>query len=182
MWLTVQGKETGCLSIRKWKTEQDARKYIRDSFTESLEFVESAMHYDGDFRGDIDDSVFEKYNWFCGESNNIFYWYQLIDIGDYDDRIMIGGSIGCGMETNVITAPEIIDIWHDTEKKTHEDADEDGFFETRYGEEYHIQTYNNDSKWFCSIIYNNTNYDYVVIIPKKSLEERDWWIQEEIYD
>lgn len=193
MWLTVQGKDTGLLSIRKWKTEADARGYIKDWFNEDsgLDFEYSSRYYDDEENDVCEDLknnewIFDKHYFFCGSAEQdydmkTYYWYQLLDIGDYDDRIMIGGSVGCGMETNVITVQEMIDIWYDTEKASYKKADEDGWFDT-VNDEFRIQDYNDDEKWFCSIVDNGENWDYVVIISKDSLEKRDWWVQEELYD
>lgn len=191
MWIVVEGKDTGLVSIWKFEgdenTDADARQYIIDMFKPlgDLDY-ECAFKGKEKFKNESDDDkeigdvASEEADWFCGSYDDDYYWYKLLYIGEPQGAIKIEGWIGCGMDMNVTENAEEIENAINLARRDREACDSNWHFcnDSTFGETYTMEDFTDDNDYLCEIYDNGANDQWcqvMFIIYDVMNDKRKWY-------
>ena len=182
-YLTLQAKETGELSVRKWKSEEEARRYIRgqSGIIPDFHFCSAKDAAGREYTSD-NDNIYDRCEWFCGESEENCYYYQVIEVPDDIDAVVLNGFVCDGMNVRIETA---------------EDEVRDSIMRifSAMGSEFTASIYGSSNiylrpfrysvrpEWYAYIVYDNvseSHYDFSIALNLKS--RHDFFVQREIED
>lgn len=183
-YLTLQAKETGELSVRKWESEEEARGYIRDQFRIIPDFhFRSAKDVTGREYTADNDNIYDSCEWFCGESEGEnYYYYQVIEVPDDTDAVVLNGFVCGGMNACIVTEKDEV---RDSVTRIFSTMGNE-FITPIYGSSnIYIKPfwYGVQPDWYAYIVYDNepeSHYDFSIALNLKN--RHDFFINREIED